>query len=103
MPNITFVFDDTEKVVEAKDGQSLMRAAVEHDIPGIIAECGGEMSCATCHVWLQGDVAQEVPQATFDEEDMLEIVDNLCDKSRLSCQVVLTPELAGLRAFVPGE
>jgi ferredoxin, 2Fe-2S len=103
MPQVTFIVDGNEKQVQAREGQSLMRAAVENDIEGVIAECGGEMSCATCHVWLQGDRAGAVPEKSLDEEDMLDVVEHLQPESRLGCQITLTSELDGLRACIPGE
>lgn len=103
MPDITLVTaDGTEHGFEAPDGVSLMQAATGHGVPGIVAECGGQGICATCHVHLDAAWIDRVPPASADERAMLACTASPADAcSRLSCQVRLTPDLQGLRAQVP--
>lgn len=87
--------------VSASEGQSVMRAAVGADIPGIVGECGGDMSCATCHVHVAPEWCDRLPRPSGDEEDLLEVVDDRTDCSRLSCQIAMSPDLDGLEVTVP--
>lgn len=89
------------RTVDAADGENVMRAALSQDVPGIIGECGGEMSCATCHVVVAPEWFDRLSPLTGDEEDMLEVVDDRSELSRLSCQILVTPELDGLTVEVP--
>lgn len=95
MPRVTFVLPDgSERIVEAAAGTSAMRAAVAADVPGILGECGGACSCATCHVYVVGGDPGG-PSET--EADMLDFAASpRAPESRLSCQVVLTDALDGL-------
>lgn len=86
--------------VDAADGESVMRAALADDIPGIVGECGGELSCATCHVHVEAEWFDRLEPVSGDEEDMLETVDNRTEHSRLCCQIRITPELDGLAVEV---
>jgi len=82
-------------------GQSLMRAAIAAGIDGIAADCGGVLSCATCHVVVAPEWAARLPAPGADEQAMLEMTAAPREpNSRLSCQIVLTPELDGLVARV---
>jgi ferredoxin, 2Fe-2S len=89
--------------VDATVGQSAMRAATANGVPGIIAECGGYLSCGTCHVYVAGEWADRLPPPAWDEEDMLQIVVAPTPTSRMSCQIVITPELDGLTLEVPAR
>ncbi|MDT5076140.1 MAG: ferredoxin, 2Fe-2S [Mycobacterium sp.] len=102
MPTITYVLPDgTESVVDAAVGLSVMDVSVRNNLPGIVAECGGSCSCATCHVHLD-EAGQEVFGEASDEElELLEYADNYCERSRLSCQLVITGACDGLRISVP--
>ncbi|MDQ2801504.1 MAG: 2Fe-2S iron-sulfur cluster-binding protein, partial [Pseudomonadota bacterium] len=75
---------------------------MQNDVPGILAECGGVMSCATCHVYVDPAWLDRLPPPSTDEDDML---DNTAAErranSRLSCQIKMAPELDGLRVQVP--
>lgn len=82
--------------VDAADGESVMRAALADDIPGIVGECGGELTCATCHVHVDAEWFDRLEPVSGDEEDMLEMLDNRTEHSRLCCQIRITPELDGL-------
>ncbi|ADP81240.1 2Fe-2S iron-sulfur cluster-binding protein [Pseudofrankia inefficax] len=97
---VTFrLADGSARVVVAEPGTSVMRVAVENGVPGIVGECGGEMSCATCHVHVDPDLAFRSMSA--DEEDMLEAVDDRLPTSRLGCQLILRDELGEIAVTVP--
>lgn len=85
-----------EHVVEVKPGMSVMEGAVKNLIPGIDADCGGACACATCHVEVCANWAPKLHPARDDEEAMLDEVPVLTPTSRLSCQIIYTPELNGL-------
>jgi ferredoxin, 2Fe-2S len=88
--------------IGAKAGQSLMRAAVDAGIDGIAADCGGSLSCATCHVMLDDPWRGRLPPVAADEAAMLEMTAAPREPgSRLSCQIVLGPALDGLEARMP--
>ncbi|GAA1365227.1 2Fe-2S iron-sulfur cluster-binding protein [Arthrobacter rhombi] len=101
MPNITYVLNDgTERVIDVPLGRTVMEGAVRNNLPGIVAECGGSCSCATCHVFLQqGDFEEAAPE----ENDLLEFLDDATECSRLSCQLVIAPETDGARIVVAGS
>jgi ferredoxin, 2Fe-2S len=87
LSKLTFVLpDQSERVIESVPGESIMVVATRAGIPGIIGECGGEMSCATCHVHIDTD---EFQPPSLDEQDLLEVVDERAANSRLSCQLKL--------------
>ena len=96
--------DGTLHTFTGRSGKSLMQAAVAAGIEGIAADCGGSLSCATCHVIVAPQWQALLPVASSDEAAMLEMT--ACPQeagSRLSCQVVLTPELNGLSARLPAS
>ncbi|MFE2715284.1 2Fe-2S iron-sulfur cluster-binding protein [Streptomyces mirabilis] len=103
MGMLKFVIQDTGKriVVDTEGHRSVMSAAVENDIPGIEGECGGEMSCGTCHVYVESAPEGYAPEQTADEIDMLEAVGEPRDVSRLSCQLPLDEQADGLVVLVP--
>jgi 2Fe-2S ferredoxin len=102
MPKITYIaVDGTETVVEAKIGQSVMLTAVNNNVPGIVAECGGACSCATCHVHVDPDWYDRLPPPQDMEKDMLEFAIDPDATSRLSCQITVTEELDGLVVRTP--
>lgn len=104
MVNITFIEPDgTEKHVEAEVGLSLMEAATRSGVQGIAAECGGQCSCATCHVYVEGDFFEKVGPPQDDEEDMLDFSESRRSNSRLGCQVQIVDEYAGMVVWVVGE
>ncbi len=99
---ITYIADDgTARTVNAEIGSSVMETAINNDIPGILATCGGSCSCATCHVYVDDDWVDKVPPPNLEESDMLDAVHDLKDNSRLSCQIVFTDELDGLIVTTP--
>ncbi len=94
--------DGTRHTLAAQAGQSLMRAAVAAGIDGIKADCGGVMSCATCHVIVDAAWAGRLPTPSRDEQAMLEMTAApRMPTSRLSCQIALDDELDGLTATLP--
>lgn len=98
MPQVIYVgTDGQDYAVEAVVGESVMATAVKNGIPGIIGECGGNASCATCHVWVRDDFLPLVGEPNVTEEDLLEMgVSDRRPGSRLSCQIAMSPELDGL-------
>jgi 2Fe-2S ferredoxin len=97
MPKIIFVTPDGENVdVDASAGSTLMEAAVDADVAGIDAECGGGCSCATCHITMDAANFQRVGEANELEAGMLEFAENVGVHSRLSCQIDVNETLDGL-------
>jgi len=104
MPKITYIeHSGTRHVVDAKSGQTAMEAAIANMVPGIVAECGGACSCATCHVYVDEAWTERVGGPSEMEEDMLDFAFDVRPTSRLSCQIKLTDELDGLVLYVPEE
>jgi 2Fe-2S ferredoxin len=103
MPAVTFVQSSGErKTVQALEGESVMQVARRSGVPGIVADCGGELSCATCHVIVDEQWLAALPSRTCDEEEMLECTAEMPTPcSRLACQVRITPALEGLVVHVP--
>jgi ferredoxin, 2Fe-2S len=103
MPNITYVHPDgARQVLDVPIGTSVMRAAILNGIEGIVAECGGEMMCATCHVYVDEPYLDRTPPQSDDEKAMLEFTaSDRRPNSRLSCQLVVTPEMDGLVVYLP--
>ena len=94
-------FDGTETEVEADDHLSIMSAAVNNGIPGIVAECHGACCCSTCHVYVDPAWYARLPEPTDHELDMLEFALDTKDTSRLGCQIKITDELEGLIVHTP--
>ncbi|MFE2943011.1 2Fe-2S iron-sulfur cluster-binding protein [Streptomyces sp. NPDC059255] len=103
MPQITYIQADGERhAVGADSGVSVMKAAISHGVPGIVAECGGSLMCATCHVYVDEAFADALPVPGDDEDEMLEVAaSERRGSSRLSCQIEVTEELDGLVVHVP--
>jgi ferredoxin, 2Fe-2S len=94
--------DGTRHTVSARTGKSLMRAATDAGLDGIAADCGGCLTCATCHVIVDPAWAAKLPPPEGDERAMLEMTASPCEAtSRLSCQITLEPALDGLEARLP--
>ena len=105
MPKVVYVVGDgLERVIDGAIGESVMATAVKNGVPGIVGECGGNASCATCHVWVDEEFWPRVgPPGDF-EEDLLDMaVTERRETSRLSCQVPVTQALDGLRVEVPPD
>ncbi|RON37920.1 2Fe-2S iron-sulfur cluster-binding protein [Pseudomonas brassicacearum] len=102
MPSVIFIeAGGTHHTVEVAVGQSLMQAALDNSIPGILGDCGGSCACATCHAYLDPEWGQHLPAVTENEQGLLEVVTDPNEDSRLTCQVVMTPELEGLIVRLP--
>lgn len=105
MPKVVYVADTGEQhTVDAAVGESVMAAAVKNGVPGIVGECGGNASCATCHVWVREEFSPLVGEPNDMEEDLLDLgVSERRVTSRLSCQIPVTSELDGLTVDVPAD
>ena len=102
MPTVKFIeFNGTEHEVEANNGESIMVAATSNLVPGIDADCGGECSCATCHVLIGADWQAKLEPATDAEESMLDLNPDRTSESRLSCQIPMSDELDGIVVNLP--
>ena len=102
MPKITYI-DQTgnSKTIEVESGLSVMEGAVQNNIPGIDADCGGSMACATCHVYVKEEWFNKLPKKEDGEEDMLDMAFEPKKNSRLSCQITIADELDGLKVTTP--
>lgn len=102
MPKITFIeHDGTQHVVDAEVGQSVMQAAMDNLVPGIDADCGGECSCATCHVMVNAEWTDTVGGPNKAEDSMLDLNPERVVNSRLSCQMTVADEHDGLTVELP--
>lgn len=103
MPTITFLHPDgTEQTIDAEPGESVMQAAIDADVNGIVAECGGNAMCATCHVYVTVPASSTLPDVGESEDAML---DNTASPrkgdSRLSCQLPIDDEVATCTFSIP--
>jgi ferredoxin, 2Fe-2S len=105
VPKVIYVdTSGVERAIDAMAGDSVMATAVKSGVPGIIGECGGNASCATCHVWVREEFASLVGQPNDIEDDLLDLgVSERRSSSRLSCQIPVTEDLEGLTVDVPPE
>lgn len=102
MTKIRFVeHNGTVHEIDAVDGQSLMRVARDHDIPGIQAECGGNLSCSTCHGYIEQKFLDKIPGPDENEQVLIECTIEPQPNSRLTCQVHVAPELEGMTVTWP--
>lgn len=102
MSKITFVSPENQEfVVEAEIGKTLMQIAVDNDVDGIDADCGGSCACATCHVIIPQEFVKMTGSADEDESALLDFLDNRRSASRLSCQIEMTEDLDGMIIKVP--
>lgn len=102
MPKLIFIeHDGTEHQIDGEVGKSLMRNAVDNNVPGIDADCGGECACATCHVFVEGEWLAKTGTAGEEETRLLGFAATLQDNSRLSCQINISDELNGLVVRLP--
>ena|ERR1035441_10015573 len=102
MPKIKFIeFNGTEHVVDARVGATIMQVATTHAVPGIVADCGGNCSCATCHVYIGKPWSSRIAPPTKEENDMIDCALHVNEESRLSCQIAVTEELDGLVVRMP--
>jgi len=104
MPKITYIdTDDSARTVEADIGSTVMETAINNDVPGILATCGGSCSCATCHVYVDEAWSATVGGPSPMEEDMLDFAFDVRPTSRLSCQIKVTDALDGLVVRTPAR
>ena len=90
-----------EHIAEVQNGLTVMEGAVQNDIPGIDADCGGGMSCATCHVYVNDEWLDKLPEKEMGEDDMLDQAFEPKSNSRLSCQLIVSDDLDGLTVHMP--
>ena len=105
MPQITYIHEDgSRRSVTVPSGANVMRTAIENDIEGIVAECGGAAACATCHVYVEPEFAARFARPNEIEDEMLEsTASERRPESRLSCQLNLGPGLEQLVVRIPAE
>ena len=102
MTKVTFVESDgNTHELDVENGLTLMEAAVDNMVPGIDAECGGACACATCHVYVDTEWTSKVGEIGQAETVMLEHAAHRKDGSRLSCQIMISDALDGLRVTLP--
>ena len=102
MTKITYITHDNEThEIDVQNGLTVMEGAVQNDIPGIDADCGGGMACATCHVYVKEEWLDKLPQKEDGEEDMLDFAFEVKESSRLSCQITVDDTLDGLVVSIP--
>jgi ferredoxin, 2Fe-2S len=103
MSSVTFYLPDgTSRSVDVPAGWTLMQAAVKNDVPGIVAECGGNAMCATCHVYIDAGGDHDLPDISDVEEEMLDCtVAPRTQESRLSCQLTLDVDWGHISVRVP--
>ena len=104
MPKITYIEHNGKKhVQEVPNGLSVMEGAVQNNIPGIDADCGGSCACATCHVYVDKNWFNKLPDKEEAEEDMLDMAFEPNKFSRLTCQITIVDELDGLVVKMPSK
>jgi 2Fe-2S ferredoxin len=104
MTKITFIESNgTPYETEASNGSTVMETAIMNGVPGVIAECGGACTCATCHVYVDAAWTDVVGGPSVMEEDMLDFAWEVKPSSRLSCQIKVRDELDGLVVHVPAR
>ena len=102
MPKITYVDSQgNSKTIEVENGLTVMEGAIQNDIPGIDADCGGSMACATCHVYVEEKWFNKLPKAEDAEIDMIDMAVEPKKNSRLSCQLIVSDKLEGLKVTTP--
>ena len=102
MAKITYVEHSGKlHTIQVQNGLTVMEGAVQNNIPGIDADCGGSMACATCHVYVKEEWFNKLPKKEDGEEDMLDMAYEPSKFSRLSCQLTVSDELEGLVVKLP--
>ena len=104
MTKITYKdYQGNSKTIDVDNGLSIMEGAIQNDVPGIDADCGGSMACATCHVYVADDGFDRIPKAEEAEVDMIDMAFEPKKNSRLSCQLIVSDELEGLIITTPAK
>ena len=102
MPKITYIeFTGKSHIIDVPKGLTVMEGAVQNNIPGIDADCGGGMACATCHVYVKEEWFNKLSAKSEGEDDMLDQAYEPSPSSRLSCQITVSNELDGLVVHLP--
>ena len=102
MPKITYIdHQGNSKTIEVENGLSVMEGAIQNEVTGIDADCGGSMACATCHVYIDEKWLNKIPKAEEAEVDMIDMAYKPKKNSRLSCQIIVSDELDGLEVTTP--
>jgi 2Fe-2S ferredoxin len=91
------------RIIDARPGTSVMEAIRTSGIDELLALCGGCCSCATCHVYVENDRGMSASPMSSDENDLLDSSDNRTERSRLSCQMLVSEELDGLQVLIAPE
>ena len=102
MSKITYIEQNgNSKTIEVDNGLTVMEGAVQNNIPGIDADCGGGMACATCHVYVEDSWLNKLPKPEEAEQDMIDMAYKPNKNSRLSCQIVVSDKIDGLTVTTP--
>ena len=102
MAKITYIEHSGKlRTIQVQNGLTVMEGAVQNNIPGIDADCGGSMACATCHVYVKEEWFNKLPKKEDGEEDMLDMAFEPEKNSRLSCQLMVSDQLNGLIVNLP--
>jgi ferredoxin, 2Fe-2S len=102
MPKITYISHKGKKnTVEVAVGLSVMEGAIQNNVEGIDADCGGSMACATCHVYVPENWFNKIEKSQDAEQDMIDMAYEPKKNSRLSCQIIISDELDGLEVTTP--
>ena len=102
MTKITYIENNGKAhTVDVQNGLTVMEGAVQNDIPGIDADCGGSMACATCHVYVKDDWYDKLDEKSEGEDDMIDQAYEPNKNSRLSCQITVSDKIEGLVVHLP--
>ena len=104
MPKITYIDQKgNSKTIDVANGLTVMEGAVQNNVPGIDADCGGSMACATCHVYVEDSWFNKIPKAEEAEIDMIDMAYKPKKNSRLSCQLIVSEKLEGIVVTTPDK
>ena len=102
MPKITYnTHDNKTHTIDVQNGLTVMEGAIQNNIPGIDADCGGGGACATCMVFVDVDWKEKITPISAEEESMLDFHEYKEENSRLGCQISVTEEFDGLKVRMP--
>jgi 2Fe-2S ferredoxin len=102
MPQVKYIeHNGKSHTIDVPNGLSVMEGAIQNNVPGIDADCGGSMACATCHVYVKEEWFDKLPKKEDGEEDMIDMAYEPNKFSRLSCQLIVSNELEGLVVNLP--
>ena len=104
MPKITYIdYQGNSKTIQVDSGLTVMEGAIQIDISGIDADCGGSMACATCHVYVEDKWLNKLSKQEDGEVDMIDMAFEPKKNSRLSCQIIVSDDLDGLKVTTPAK